>query len=286
MSRAARPRGAAAGSSSVNAPADRRFRRPDIRPERRRLLRTTWRLARWGAPAVLVGGLALWLGHVLVAAEWLRVQRIVVRGNTRLSTADVEALVADLRRENILSVALDTYQQRLLDSPWIERATLARVLPATIDVRIVERAPMAIARLERQLYLVDGTGVIIGEFRADHRDLDLPIVDGLIRSASSRVDPDRVRLTARLLTALAARSDLARRVSQIDASNPRDVAVMLDNEAVWLHLGTERFAERLTTYLELAPTLQERFVRVDSVDLRFDRRVFVRGQELEAGQRF
>jgi cell division septal protein FtsQ len=142
---------------------------------------------------------------------------------------------------------------------------------------------MAIARLERQLYLVDGTGVIIGEFRADHRDLDLPIVDGLIRSASSRVDPDRVRMTARLLTALAARPDLARRVSQIDASNPRDVAVMLDNEAVWLHLGTERFAERLTTYLELAPTLRERFMQVDSVDLRFDERVFVRGRELGEG---
>jgi cell division protein FtsQ len=224
---------------------------------------------------------------VLVASEWLQVQHIVVRGNARLSTAEVAALVADLRRENILGVALDGYHQRLLESPWIERATLARVLPTTIDIEIVERTPMAIARLGRQLYLVDGTGVIIGEYGVQYHDIDLPIVDGLIPSPASRgplVDPDRARLTAELAAAFAARPDLGRRLSQIDVSNPRDAVVMLDEDPVWLHLGTERFVERLMTYLDLAPTLYERFEAIDSVDLRFDERVFVRGQGQARGQ--
>jgi cell division septal protein FtsQ len=280
MSRAGASRRGLPGSA-ISAPADRRFRRPDVRPERRRLLRTAGRILRWIAPAVLVLGAAVWLGRVLVASEWLQVQHIVVRGNARLSTAEVEALVADLRRENILSVALDGYHQRLLESPWIERATLARVLPTTIDIEIVERTPMAIARLGRQLYLVDGTGVIIGEYGTQYHDIDLPIVDGLIQSPASRgplVDPDGAQLTAELAAAFAARPDLGRRLSQIDVSNPRDAVVMLDDDPVWLHLGTERFVERLMTYLDLAPTLYERFEAIDSVDLRFDERVFVRGQ--------
>jgi cell division septal protein FtsQ len=280
MSRAVMPRRGLAGSG-IHAPTDRRFRRPDVRPERRRLMRATWRIARWGGPAVIALALAFWLGRVLVASEWLRVQQVVVRGTVRLSTDDVEMLLAGLRTENILSVALDGYRQRLLDSPWIERATLARVLPGTIDVDIVERTPMAIARLGHQLFLVDVTGVIIGEYGVEHRDVDLPIVDGLVEgrpTPSTQVQADRVQLASRLLESLAGRSDLGRRVSQIDVSNARNARVMLDEDPIWLHLGGERFVERLATYLDLAPTLHERFETIDSVDLRFEERVFVKGQ--------
>ncbi len=280
MSRAVTPRRGLAGSG-IHAPNDRRFRRPDVRPERRRLMRVTWRIARWAGPAVVVLGLTFWLGRVLVASEWLRVQHIVVRGNVRLSSDDVEMLLAGLRKENILGVALDRYQQRLLDSHWIARATLSRVLPGTIDVEIVERTPMAIARLGHQLFLVDVTGVIIDEYGVEHRDVDLPIVDGLSEgrgTPSTQVQADRVQLTSRLLESLAARPDLGRRVSQIDVSNARDAVVMLDEDPIWLHLGGERFVERLGTYLDLEATLHERFERIDAVDLRFEERVFVKGQ--------
>jgi cell division septal protein FtsQ len=157
------------------------------------------------------------------------------------------------------------------------------VLPTTIDVEIVERTPMAIARLGRQLYLVDVSGVIIGEYGAEHLDVDLPIVDGLVASPASReplVDTDRARLTGQLLNAFDARPDLGRRLSQVDVSNARDAVVMLDDDPTWVHLGAERFVERLATYLDLVPTLRERFDAIDAVDLRFDERVFVRGQSV------
>lgn len=278
MRPAAMPR-RAAGASGVSAPADRRFRRPDMRPERRRLLRMTWRLTRYGAPALALIAIAGWAVSVAMQSDWLRVQHIVVRGNVRLSTAEVEGLMADLRRENILRVPLDRYQHRLLESPWIERATLARVLPGTIHVAIVERTPLAIARVGRQLLLVDAAGVIIDDYTAEYASFDLPVVDGLVPSRDGAVDPERIRLAGRLLEALAARPDLGSRVSQIDASNPRDAVVMLDEDTVWLHLGGERFVERLATYLDLTPTLDERFETIDAVDLRFDERVFVRGRE-------
>ncbi len=283
MSRAVSTRRGLPGAA-VPAPKDRRFRRPDVRPERRRLMRVTWRIVRWGGPGLVAIGLALWLGRVLVASEWLRVQHIVVRGNVRLSVDDVEMLVKGLRSEYIVRVPLDGYQLRLVDSPWIERATLARVLPATIDVEIVERTPMAIARLGRQLYVVDVTGVIIGEYGLEHRDIDLPIVDGLMQPPgrpAAAAHEDRVRLTAALLGALASRPDLSRRVSQIDVSNAHDAVLMLDDDPAWLHLGREQFVDRVATYLDLAPTLHERFEDLDSVDLRFGERVFVRGRSVD-----
>jgi cell division protein FtsQ len=273
--------------TAVPAPADKRFRRSDVRPGRRRGGRElVWRIARWAVPIVALVAGGLWLSTAVLGASWLRVSRIIVRGNERLPAAQVEALVAGVVGENILQVDFEKYRLRVMDSPWIASVTLWRQLPSTIEVRVVERSPMAIARLGQQLYLVDDGGVIIDEYDARYRQFDLPIVDGLLRSPSSReplADADRVRLTGALLQAIGRRPDLRARLSQIDVSRAHDAAVMFDNDAVWLHLGEERFLERLTAYLELAPTLRSRFTSIDYIDLRFDDRIFVRsgGEQAE-----
>jgi cell division septal protein FtsQ len=225
--------------------------------------------------------LAGWLGRSALRAPWLGVSRVAVSGNVRLSTGEVQALLDGLRGQSILSVDLERYRRRLMDSPWVAAATLWRHLPSTIEVRIVERVPMTIARLGDQLYLVDASGVIIDGYTADYRDFDLPIVDGLLplpSRAGAPVDAERLRLTADLVTALGTRPDLRKRLSQIDVSAAHDAMVMFDNEAAWLHLGDRDFLERLRRYLELAPTLKERFHDLDYVDLRFDQRVFVRAR--------
>jgi cell division protein FtsQ len=185
------------------------------------------------------------------------------------------------RGENIFRIDFEPYRQRVLDSPWIAGVALSRVLPSTIDVRVTERTPMAIARIGQQLFLVDDAGVIIDEYGSAYRDLDLPIVDGLMSSPAGRdplVDRERVATTAAFLTALAGRPDLSERLSQMDVGNPHDIVVMFDHDPVWLHLGHDKFLDRLNRYLELVPTLRERFMDIEYVDLRFGDRVFVRSR--------
>ena len=270
----------------VSAPADRRYRRPDLRPERRRLGRRLVRVVRWLVPVLLLAAGVSWLFDTMFETRLLAVGHVSVRGNVHLSAGDVQALVGGIRGENIFRVDLDAYRRRLLDSPWVADVTLWRVLPGTIEIRVVERSPMAIARLGHQLFLVDDAGVIIDEYGAEYREFDLPIVDGLVSSpgaAGPLVHRERVRLTGALLASLNARPELRRRLSQVDVSNPHDIVVMFDNDPVWLHLGESQFLERLTTYLELAPTLKERFVAVDYVDLRFGERVFVHSRGRTGG---
>jgi cell division protein FtsQ len=266
--------------AGVQAPADRHYRRPDVRPARRRRLGARLlRIARLGAPALVVTAGLFWVGQIVLESRLLAVSRVVVRGNDRLSAADIDALLEGLRGQNILEVDFERYRRQLLASPWIASVTLWRLLPATVEVRVVERVPMALARLADELYLVDRDGVIIDEFGPEHREFDLPIVDGLVRSPAgggSLVDPDRVRLAAQLLAALGERPGLLAQVSQIDVAIERDAVVLLDRDPVRLHLGDRQFVERLQNYLDLAPALREQFAGVDYVDLRFDERVFVR----------
>src|ERR1043166_4878809 len=123
-----------------------------------------------GMPAA--GVAAGWTYSAVVGAHWLAINRVTVGGNARLSTGEVAALIDNMRGKNILLVDLETYRNQLLDSPWVATATLRRVLPSTVEVRITERAPWALARLGQQIYLVDGTGLIIDEFGPQYRDMD------------------------------------------------------------------------------------------------------------------
>ncbi|HSL23004.1 MAG TPA: FtsQ-type POTRA domain-containing protein [Vicinamibacterales bacterium] len=266
---------------SVSAPADRRFRRPSVRPAQRRSLR---RLLHWPvlrAVLVVVGllGGVYWAVTFVTGASLLRVTRVTVRGNSRLSTGEVLALVSDLRGANVLTADLGDYRRRLVDSPWVADARLRRILPSAVEIAIEERVPIGLCRLVDRLYLVDGTGAIIDEYGPRYADLDLPIIDGLAgapREGAATIDPGRAELAARAVQAIASHRALARRVSQIDVTDPHDAVVILDGETALLHLGDTQFAERLQSYVELEPALRARVPEIDYVDLRFDQRVYVR----------
>jgi cell division septal protein FtsQ len=220
----------------------------------------------------------MWLGRAVVDSSWLRVQHLVVTGTTRLPPANVEALLGGLRGQSILRVDFEQYRDTVRSSPWVADVTMWRRLPSTVEVRVRERTPFAIARAGGGLYLVDDQGVVLDAFGPGYADLDLPIVSGLVEpgAPAGRADPQRVHLAAAFLSSVAAVPALNDRLSDIDVSAPRDVRVTLNGETVVLHLGDTRFVERLTMYLDLAPTLGRELGTLDAVDLRFDERVFVK----------
>ncbi|MEO6222894.1 MAG: FtsQ-type POTRA domain-containing protein [Vicinamibacterales bacterium] len=270
-------RGIPGGAASL---ADKRFRRPDVRPGRsrrfsRRLIRTV------GIGLVLVALLAFgaFLATRVVGARVLAIDNVTVHGNRRLSISEIGLLIDSVRGQSLLLVDLQQFRASLLVSPWVASVTVRRVLPSTLEVRIVEREPVAIARVGQQLFLVEGTGVIIDAYGPKHADLDLPIVDGMASSDANGgpvIDPSRAQLMSRFLGSLAERPELRRSVSQVDVSRDGNVAVLLDGDSTLLYLGNDQFVERLRTYLEIRPTLAERMHDVDYVDLRFGQRVIAK----------
>jgi cell division septal protein FtsQ len=214
----------------------------------------------------------------------LKVARIMVEGNQRMSRGEVLSRLEGLEGAHMLTVDLENWRNRLRGAPWVADATLRRVFPRTIMVVIAEREPMGIGRLNERLMLVDPEGTIIDEFGPNYATLDLPIIDGLAAGGPTLVDGERAILASRLIAGLQQRPGLAKLVSQIDVSDVRGAAVLLKNDTAVLKVGHEKFAERLQAYLELAPALRERVEHIDYVDLRFDQRVYVRPRERRTGE--
>ena len=266
----------------VPAPKDKRFRRAHVRPGKRRLFRlpsrtvvavtlalvtagyTTYRLVRWG-----------------MAAKVLTVQRIVVSGNVRMSNGEVTALLSDAIGSSMVTIDLEAWRERLLSAPWVAEAAIRRVLPGTLAVTIEERQPMGVGRLDDTLFLIDDSGTIIDEFGPNYAELDLPVIDGLAspRGGDTLVERTRAALAGRLVAELQRRPELSQRISQIDVSDGRDAVVVLKGDAAHVRVGDSRFAERLQSYLDLAPTLREQVPDIDYVDLRFDERVYVKSHD-------
>lgn len=270
---------------SVKAPAEKNFRRAKVRPGGKKggvgrlAWLMSWRVARWAIAGVFVAYAAYRGTNLVLQAAGLQVRRITVHGNVRLSSGEVQAIVDGLRGTSILTADLPGYRRRLMESPWVADVALRRVLPSTVEVFVSERRPMGLCRLGSVLYLIDHGGTLIDEFGPQYAEFDLPIIDGLVRAPSSgqpSIDEGRAELAARVIEALAPRQDIARRISQIDVSDAHDAVVMLQDDAALLHLGEERFLERIQSYVDLAPALRQRVPDIDYVDLRFDERVYVR----------
>lgn len=236
-----------------------------------------WVALRVGTIGTVLIGSGWWVQEVMTSGETFAVARLRTIGNSRLSEGEVESLLDGLKGRNIVTTALEPWRQRLLSSPWVREASLRRALPATIEVRITERVPMAVARSGDSLLLIDEQGAIVDEFGPRYRSLDLPIVEGLMERDGKEAAADEARI-ALVSEALVSLRDarLLDRVSQLDVHDARNVAVMLMHDATRLLLGRERFGERVQAYLDMKDRLSRMVAQVESVDLRFENRVYVR----------
>ena len=265
--------------AAVNA--DKRFRRAQVKPSRKR---RTWRAVVTPvlvyACATCALAYALFQTTVIVAhAHVLRVDRIVVHGNERLSKGDVLAVMSGLQGESLLWTDLDRWRKRLLASAWVQDAALRRSLPSTIDIVISERRPVAIGRINGDTFLIDERGVIIDQYGPQYADLDLPIVDGLSAAPSESgtlTDAARADLAARVIASLEPKPSIAKRLSQIDVTDVHNATVILSGDTAAIQLGEDQFLPRLDSYLQMASALRDQVPDIDSVDLRFDDRIYVR----------
>jgi cell division protein FtsQ len=267
--------------SHVAVAADKRFRRAHVKPGRRR---RSWR--RLAAPiaryAVIGATIVLGLykvSSIAAQAHALRIEKIAIKGNERISRAEVARALDGLVGQSLVWTDLNRWRGRLMQSPWIRDVAIRRSLPSTIEVFVSERIPTSLARIDGKLFLMDEQGVILDQSGPRYVEFDLPIVDGLAVHTDETgpvADEAGAELAARVIASLKARPAIAARLQQIDVSDVHNAAVILDDDGVLIQLGEDQFLQRVESYLGLASTLRERVAHIDSVDVRFDDRIFVR----------
>jgi cell division protein FtsQ len=201
-----------------------------------------------------------------------------VTGTQNVSPAQVrKVLSADLGR-NIFSIPLQERKQQLEEIPWVESATVMRLLPNRLRVEIRERTPVAFVQMGSRVALIDPGGVVMELPRGARGDYSFPVLVGMKDNEPLSVRAARMKIYARLVRELdSGGGAYTAQLSEVDLSDPEDVKVTVADPAgaVLLHLGSANFLERYRTFLAHIPQWREQFKKVDSVDLRYERQVIV-----------
>jgi cell division protein FtsQ len=211
----------------------------------------------------------------------LKSDQIELLGNHIVSREAVLQPFARDRNRSVLRIPLDARRSQLELLPWVESASLQRILPNLIRVELTERTPVAFLRNGNELALIDAHGVILD--RPEGEDLHFPVITGLSDSMPREEREKRMQTYQEFLRdADLVRSGASDRVSEVDLSNAKDLRVVLtglasasDSQAVTIHFGYSDFTGKYRMLVENFAQWQANAGRVQSIDLQYSRQVVV-----------
>ena len=245
-----------------------------------------------GAAAVTLaaeaGRFALYSPRVLL----LKTDQVEVLGNHIVTREAVLQPFARDRNHSVLRIPLDERRAELEALPWVESATVQRILPNRIRVELTERTPIAFLRNGTELALIDVHGVILD--RPSGGDLHFPVVSGISENLPRDERARRMQTYQEFLKDI----DLigfsssgsqrqsrikvhpSEKVSEVDLANPKDLRVVMtgltsidDSQVVIVHFGDSDFRAKFSMLVDNFAQWQAKAGCVQSVDLQFSRQV-------------
>jgi len=262
----------------------------DARPAPRKAAANSARTPRFSTPRLIVTFVAavVILGAVLLAFHLLEQFLIMdsrfslgapgdnsslqITGAAHASRAAIEKVFADDEDASVYLIPLAERRDAIRQVAWVREASVARVWPNRVIVRVQERTPVAFVRLNASRFgLIDAEGVILPS--ATDR-FKLPVLSG-VRSS----DPvaQRSQGVQRMLRLTADLGDATANISEIDVSDGDNLKVSqpYDGRFLTLLLGDRNFKARYGNFLSHYSQIQQRLPGAAVLDLRLEDRITV-----------
>ena len=263
----------------LDAEESSRYHRPRKPVEVRR--RASWKRTLWLAARALAVLLAVatvagagFGGYQLVTdSEVFRLNglnEVEVLGATHASPEAVrERFEGDVGR-NLFSVSLEERRKGVEEIPWVESATVQRVLPHSVRVYVRERTPIGFVRQGASLWLVDANGVLLPV--PEGASFSFPVLTGVPENLTTEERRQRVELYLELTEELDREAkSYSGQLSEIDLGDPDNLCASVSEAdgMVWLYFGRGRYQEKFETFLRYRPEWAGSAEPVRAVDLRY-----------------
>ena len=227
--------------------------------------------------AFAVCGWALYFAiSYMGAAPRFEVKKLSVSGLRRVEENQIIAKAGFGVGTNVFKVNLPEIRKRVEELQWVRHAIVQRVLPDQIIIKVIERDPIGLARIQGEIYQFDIDGKILDPDPI--RGSSFPILDGL-RADSDKDNLPKVVTYKKILEELGPNS-----LSQVHINASGEVTVVSSSDPFLVNLGATDFRNRWIKYLQLKPQIQQRYPLAVRVDLRFKNQVIVRMQEDDVGE--
>ncbi len=203
---------------------------------------------------------------------------IQASGLTEVSRAQLLPVFGEDIGRNVFFVPINQRRKALEAIPWIEHATVMRVLPDQIRVNVVERQPVAFTRHGQQIGLVDASGVLLDMSPATmaQHHYSFPVVTGIDQGDPAVSRQARMALYGRLMAELDANNQrYSEQISEIDLTDPEDARVLMPAQGadILAHFGEDHFLERYERYKAHIAEWRQQYPKLAAVDLRYEHQV-------------
>ncbi len=174
------------------------------------------------------------------STQYFALKTIEIQGNSRLNSKEILDITSLSEGANTLAVSIDDMEKSLKASPWIQEASVKRVLPDTFIIGLQERVPAFWVHHEEALYYADAKGSLIA-----------PVVSGKFASLPIlEVEPGAEEATKALpdLVRSLRESNLPLNmgaVSWVRLSPARGVEVYMENSQLKISIGLEEWMANL-----------------------------------------
>ena len=214
------------------------------------------------AVLIVVGVVGYAVTHYLYTSPRFEVRNVSVSGLNRVKQIDVVS-IADLPESvNAFSVDLEKVREQVEELEWVRFATVQRVLPDTISIRVVERNPAGLAQSRGEVLQFDEEAHLLNRDR--QAGAAFPILNGLTTDDQQK-NQRKVDLYIRIIDELHGKKEF----SEVHINDAMEVSVISVSVPILVTLGKEKFRERWEQFQQLRSKIQTEHPDTVQVDFRF-----------------
>jgi len=228
--------------------------------------------------AMAVGG--FYGARYLREADFFRLERVYIENNLRISEKEILAAAEIRSGMSLFDIAPAEVGSRIERLDWIKTACVERIFPRELRIRIEERHPVAVMKLDHFYYL-DREGSPFKLLEVGDR-LDFPVVTGIDRERFLN-DPQVSRRIMPSILELLDELDKRRRfspqeVSEIHVDQQGELHILAMAGGLPIRLGSGWFASKLDRLERVYDDLKPRMALLKGLDLNVPNQVIVKLQ--------
>jgi cell division protein FtsQ len=201
---------------------------------------------------------------------------LTVEGLQHTSRLKVQRVFAADFDHSVFAIPLAERRRRLLAIDWVQDASVSRIWPDRLVVRLHERKPIAFVSTRSGVMLIDAWGVLLDQpYQAK---FTFPVLSGVHEDESELKRRERVRSFQELHQDL---GYLAKDLSEVNVADLNNIRIVakVENRAVELTLGDGNFARRYQNFLNHFPEIRKRSPEIAAFDLRLDDRITAKARD-------
>lgn len=210
---------------------------------------------------------------------FLRLDRIDVSGNKKLTREEILAAASVQLGDDLLALNITSMGAQLSKNPWVAGVKVRRDLPHSLSIEVSEHQPVAIVSMG-YLYYLDNRGEIFKPLQ-EGDSLDFPVITGLSEEDLQR-DPAGARKTIDGIMTLLGEIGTGKGaitiadISELHYDKGFGYTLFTVEHGLPLRLGMSGFSEKLDRLSRIYPELQANMRQLEYIDLDYSDKIVVK----------